>query len=369
MKFLINTLTHWEEPPRARHQVAYALSKKYEVTFIAANKFGLPRINSVSVNNNLTVLKPYFFVGNKIRYRLPIINEIYLLWLFKKLARKYADYEVINFDFTATKIFNFFNDVIYYCNDSFSAISKHINPQIIARYHKKCEAFVVSHAKFCIGVSPKLKDELKKFNPNSFEIALGSPDISKYKIDIQNNPRREKYINISLMGIIRRYNISYKVLNLLLANDNIRLTLIGPVEDKFYDMIEKKEKLIIKGPLLGEMLYKEINESDITIAPYVARLTDDADSGVGTGSKIYHYFALGKPVVISHMAGLDAIHLPDGFIYVAKKEEDFPELIYKAHRENNSELIKQRIEYAKNNTWEKRMERLIEIYEKHEVSK
>jgi hypothetical protein len=359
MRFLINTLTHWDEPPRARHQVAQTLSINHLVIFITANKFGFFKVKSLTIHDKLKVLTPFFPIDHKIRYRLPIINELYQKWLYKKLMKEYKDYKVINFDFTATRIYDYFRDVIYYCNDSFSAISRHINPFPIAKYHQYCELKVASRAKFCIAVSTILKDHLLQYNPNTFEIPLGSPDIEQYHIAISNKPVINEFIRVGLVGLLRTYNISYQAINFLLNDDKIKLTLIGPVEKKFLDLIDKKNKLILKGVLTGKELYEEINHFDVTIAPYCARLTGDPRSGVGTGSKIYHYFALGKPVVINYMAGLSNIDLPQGFLYIAKSDEEFPSLVNKAWKENSEELIKQRIIFARNNTWNKRMEDFI----------
>ncbi len=362
MQFLINTLTHWEEPPRARHQVAFALAKNYPVVFIAANRFGIPALGILSIHQNLKIIIPYFPIINKIRYRLPILNELYQYWLFAKLVRKYKDHEVINFDYTATIIYRFFTNVIYYCNDSFSALSNHINPSFIAKYHRHCESQIAKKAKFCVAVSEILKDNLKKYNTHSFEIPLGSPDISGYKIPLQFTPKKDKTIKVGLVGFMNIHILSYRIINLLLAEENLDLTFIGPVEQKFLNFIERKDRLILKGPLTDKDLFEEINTFDVTIAPYCSRLSGDKQSGVGTGSKMYQYFALGKPVVISYMAGLRKISLPDKFIYIANSEEEFTSLIYKAYRENTQELMDQRIEFAKNNTWEKRMEILLEYY-------
>jgi hypothetical protein len=364
MRFLINTLTHFEEPPRARHQVAYALSRKFKVVFIAANKPGLPGLKNLSVHENLSVVVPYFPIDNRIRYRLPLVNEFYQHWLFRQLARQYKDYEVINFDFTATKIYQYFSRVIYYCNDSFSAISKHINPAFIAGYHQRCESEVASKAMFCVAVSEKLKENLIPHNPDSFEIPLGSPDIDEYNLPINFAPSRKLPVEVGFVGFIKSLNLSHKILNLLLADDRLRITLIGPVEDNFLEYIDQKDKLILKGSLTGRRLYEEINKFDVTIAPYSARLINDVNSGVGTGSKIYHYFSLGKPVVISYMEGLRKLDLPEGVIYIAQKEEDFPSLIFRAVEEDSEELIRQRIRFARNNTWEKRMEALTDLYQR-----
>jgi hypothetical protein len=368
MLFLINTLTHWNEPPRARHQVAYTLSKEHKVIFVAAVKPGLPGIKSAIIKENLEILTPYYPILHKIRYRIPFINEIYQNWLFRRLKKKYSDYVVINFDFTATRIYNYFTNVIYYCNDSFSAISKHINPFFIAKYHQRCESQVAARARFCIAVSPMLRDNLLKYNQNSFEIPLGSPDIEQYNIPVKEIMVDNEIIHVGLMGFIKLYNISYQAINYILQDDKIQLTLIGPVENKFLEQIKRKDRLTMTGSLTGESLYKEINKFDVTIAPYSARLTKDNKSGVGTGSKIYHYLAMGKPVVISYMAGLSKINLPDGFLYIAKSDKEFPDLIHKAKSENTKKLIRQRIDFAMNNTWTKRMEDFIAYIQRFEKS-
>lgn len=358
--FLINTITYWEEPPRARHQVAYALSKKYKVVFIAANKTGLPAIRSQQINDNLTVITPYYPIDMRIRYRLPVINEIYQCWLFRKIINKYKDFKVINFDYTATKIFRYFKNVIYYCNDSFSEISKKINPYLIAKYHAICEARVAAKSKFCVGISILIKNDLLKYNPNTIEIPLGSPDIEEYKIAIRKIPVRDKIIKVVLVAVIKKLNMSYNVINLLLEDDAISLTLIGPVEDGFMKEIRNRDKLIIRGSLFGKELYEEINKFDVAIAPYCTKSKNEIFTG--TGGKIYHYLSVGKPVVISYMSGLNHLNLNDKLIYAAREEEDFPALVHRAHDENNAELIQQRMDYAKKNTWAQRMEDLIAYY-------
>lgn len=362
MQFIINTITHWEEPPRARHQVAEALSKNHFVVFIAANKPGLFKMKTLLVHENLKVLTPYFPISNKLRYRLPIINELYQYWLFALLRRSYKDFKVINFDFTATKIFSYFSNVIYYCNDNFSQISKRTNPYFIAKYHRYCETKIARNSKFCIAVSSMLRENLLKFNSDSYEIPIGSPDVNDYDILIQNTPSKETPVKVGLVGFISTQNISIRVLNLLLDTGNIDLELIGPIEDKFLDQINNRDRLTVTGPLVGKRLYEEINKFDVTIAPYCERLSKNPQSGVGTGNKLYHYLAVGKPVVISYMEGLTKIHFPKGFLYIANNEDEFPGLVIKAFMENNPILIKQRVDYARNNSWGKRMEVLIAYY-------
>jgi len=362
MKFLLNTFTHWEEPPRARHQVALALALKYEVDFVAANKVGLPRIIRYQVKDNLWIVQPSFPISNKIRYRIPVVNEIYQSWLFRKLKKKYIDCRVVNFDFTAVRIYKYFKDVIFYYNDNFAAVSRRLNPAPVARYHEKVESKVAAKAKFCISVTEILKDKLASFNPNSFEIPLGGPDISEFNIEANTTVSNQLPIKVGLVGFISDYNISAAILNYILQQDQLRLIIVGPVDETFIAKLENKERMILKGSMTGEKLFREINTFDVTITPYCEAFCKDEKVAVGTGSKMYQYLALGKPVVVTNMVGLKKVTLPDKFLYIAQKEHEFPALIEKAHHENTGDAIRERVRFAVNNTWEKRMESLIEIY-------
>ncbi len=362
MSFIINTYSHWDEPPRARHQVAFALAKKNRVFFVAANKPGLPQVRHFPDKKEITVVQPFFPVGNKIRYRIPLINELYQHWLFRKLKKYVPEARVINFDFTARMIYRYFDDVIFYYNDNLAAISKRLNPRVISRYHEKVEAEVAARARFCISVTPLLKKKLEAFNPLSYEIPLGGPDLNEFHIAIRQDVSTQKPIKVGLVGFISDYSISSDTLNEVLAREHMQLVVIGPVEEAFNKKLKHSERMVRKGTLTGRSLYEAINEFDVAIAPYCEAITQDDQVGVGTGSKMYQYLAVGKPVVIADMVGLQKVSMPSGFLYVAAGPKDFPGLIERAHLENTPRDIRARIEYARENTWEKRMEQLLNIY-------
>lgn len=363
MRFLINTFTHWDEPPRARHQVAHALSKTHQVTFVAANKPGFPGIRTFTVHENLEVIIPRFPISNKIRWRLRLINGFYQKWLFKKLVKKYKDFNVINFDFTAVRINDFFDHVIFYYNDNFAGISARTNPTFIAKYHQSCESETASKARFCVAVSDMLRDKLLEFNESVYTILLGSPDMDEYNVPIPREIQKGSRIKAGLVGYITTKNTSIKILNLLLQDPDIDLTLIGPVDEKVLDQLDNRERLNLTGPLVGKELYEEINRCDVAISPYCARLVNAPNRGQTTGNKLYQYLAVGKPVVMTNLQGLSELTLPDGFIYVVHREDDFVETVKMAFEVNSTELRDRRIRYGKENSWSERMRTLIELYD------
>lgn len=351
MKFIINTLTHWDEPPRARHQVTRALSRENSVVYIAANKIAFPGIKKIRINDNLDVIQPYFPVDVRIRYRIPLLNEIYQIWLFRKIRRDFKDYIMINFDFSAYLIHLYWKSFYYYCNDNFTDISKNINNRIISSYHTFSEKVLAKSANLCVGTSTIIADNLRKINPKTYVIPLGGPNIDEYKVIPEPKRERSKKINVGLVGFISRGNMSYGIINDITSNVDCTVTLIGPVEDSFLSNLVNKERILLKGVLKDKELLDEVNKFDVAIAPYRENKINQG----GMPNKLFIYLALGKPVVVTKLNSLVELGLPENLIYFVNSDGDFPQMIRKAHSENNNQMVKLRSDYAKLNTWDMRI--------------
>jgi len=367
VRFIINTNTNWNDPPRARHQIAYALSKKDSVEFISANKFGFPKIRKTEVYNNLILLQPYFPIDYRLRYRLPLINEFYQNWLFRKIISLVIEdidnYKVINTDFTAVKIFKYFKNIAYYCNDDFTGISELINPiSLIVRFHRKWENEIVRNSLFCVSTSDFLTKKIKEKNNNVYEIHLGAPNIKDFGVEANLSINKNEFINAGLVGFINCHYTSTKIINNLLEHPEIYITLIGPVSKKFLKRINRKDKIILKGILTGKELYKEINNFDVAIIPYDLERFK-INKGI-TPNKLWQYLALGKPVVVTDFHNIKSWKFPDDCVYKVS-EGKFVEFVFKAYERNTTDLIKKRISIAANNTWDKRVEDIIRIFNKY----
>ncbi|MCD6201360.1 MAG: glycosyltransferase, partial [Bacteroidales bacterium] len=164
-------------------------------------------------------------------------------------------------------------------------------------------------------------------------------------------------INIGLVGFIRNYNLSYLLLNNILKYVDCTITLIGPVDPEFYDNIIDKKKVILKGILINRNLFYEVNKFDVAIAPYLDRKINEG----GVPNKLFLYLAMGKPVVATELLSLKQMKLPKKMIYLVKDMRDFPLKIKYAHEENNWDIIKKRIEYARKNTWDQRVSRFLSL--------
>jgi glycosyltransferase involved in cell wall biosynthesis len=362
MKFILNTITSWDEAPRARHQVAYSLSELHQVMFISANKIGTPKLKEILINKNLTIIMPYFPIDFRFRYRIPVLNEIYQRWLYSKLRKKFGDIHVLNFDYTATQVFRFFSHVVFYCNDDFYGISKRYNPFPISNYLIRCIDYLIKKADFCIGISEIMVEKLKKINPESYLIKLGGPNPSKIQIIPNTQPGNDRNrINCGLVGFLTPRNTSVEILNSLLSVPNIFLTLVGPVHEEVISALINKEKVILKGILTGDLLYDEINKFDVAIAPYNVKRMNEG----GTPNKLWQYLIMGKPVVMTELAATKNWIFSEGLVYVSKSDSEFKGLVLEAYEKNSSQLIAGRIAFSSGNSWDTRIEELLSIYNAH----
>jgi hypothetical protein len=356
--FLLNTITAWDEPPRARHQLTFSLAKNHQVIFVARNKTGPPKINVYNPQENITLIEPVFPIDYKFRYRLPIINELYQKWLFKWIIKNISFDQCINFDFTATEIFNFFNKVIYYCNDEYIGNSKY-PVWIIDKYHQRCENIVIKKALFCIVTSGFLETKFKLLNKNTYLIPLGGPNLSDFKITPERYSNNG-IITLSLIYVTAR-KLDYFLINSLLMKENIVINCIGPRDDEFERKIINHKNIVFKGILKGSELYHEINKADIGIAPYDIEKTN---KGV-TPNKLWQYFAVGKPVVVNDLPNLAFFDFPDKFIYTYQSSDECYKMIIKAQSENNDHLVESRSKFADLNSWDKRSEEFIKLANKY----
>lgn len=353
-KFLLNTVTAWDEPPRARHQLAFSLAKKHEVTFVTRNKIGLPRVKIYYPEKNITVIEPSFPLDYKFRYRIPGINELYQFWLFSRL-KNIADFDYcINFDFTATLIYIFYKRVVYYCNDEFIGNSN-VPSRIVDFYHKICENRVIRKAGFCVATADFLVEKLKRLNTQTFLIPLGGPNLNEIGVE-PGKVLKGDTITLSLIYVITRH-LDHELINNLLERGNIKITCIGPRDSNFESKIINHENIQFKGILKNAELYRELNKADIGLAPYIVEKVNQG----GTPNKLWQYFAVGKPVVISDLPNLSGMKFPEKSVYIYKSVDQVFESIKQAHNDNHDDLVEKRTEFAGLNSWDSRIEEFLGV--------
>ena len=351
MKFLFNTRTDWDEPPRARHQLAEALANKHEVVFIANSKMGVPSWKNERINTNLKIITPKWFINGKLAYRIPLLNELFQLWLLSNLKKKYENYHVINFDPSASFIHLFFKNVIYFCTDDFLN-TKRSKSILISIYISLTQKIVAKHARFCLGVSYYLKDNLLRYNENSYLFLTAAPDINSDVFTFDDGVK--EHFNIVYVGWLFKLNQQW-ILEIA-KNKKYTIYLIGPTNNVNVEGFQSNSNIIITGAKKGDELYRYVERADVCIAPYSP--DQDTEEVYTMPNKFWLYLVFGKPIVTCEIKNLYK-EIPDKFIYQASSSLDFIKKIETSITENNSILTEKRKQFIQQNTWESRAKQFL----------
>lgn len=358
---LINTITAWDEPHRARHQLTHALTRRgYHAVFVARNEIGKCRIDIKKISDEVTLVVPYFPIDYRYRYRIPIINEWYQKWLYRRLSDIYPGVTVVNFDFTAHKIFRYFKSVIYYCNDEYIGNSKY-PVWFVNKYHMLCENKVIKKTVFTVTTAPYLTKKLQRLNINTHEIMLGvnpvnlPPDYSGIRV------KDGSKIRLGLMGYINIRHISLQLVNALAKDPAFELYLIGPVEDSFRKGISNTTNIVFTGILKGQDLTDVLMGVDVGLALYNLKRINPGT----TPNKLWQYLSVGKPVIVSRIPNIREDIFPKDSVYLFDEHDSLNALIIDAHNQNSEEMARERIIFARGHTWDNRVvefERLMDQY-------
>lgn len=132
------------------------------------------------------------------------------------------------------------------------------------------------------------------------------------------------------------------------------LVLVGPVRDI---KIPPLPNIYLLGPKPYSLIPAYINNFDVCLIPFITdSLSDKVDP-----IKVYEYLSLGKPVVACNLAELEKMK---DLIYLSHNEKDFIQSIADALKESDDEDLKgKRIKYARENSWEVRVSKLLTIVE------
>ncbi len=349
--YCVNTRTDWNEPPRARHQLAEALyNKKYPIIFIAKNKFGWPGLELYYHKQNFIIITPSWYIPGGIRYRLPFVNELYQIWLYKKIFRKFTIKLIVNFDHTSTMIYRYHKNVVFFCNDSFTDTIRSKNI-IISLYYYITQKYVAKKSAMCFSSSDFLTRCLKKYNSKSYTLLSGSSEYTNYLTANRKYKKSKKTKKeIVYVGwISKRLDLN---LILQLCNNNFyKITFIGAHERSVTHALNSFGNVCFLGAMTGIELHKILLNADLFIAPY--RVNKDISNVVSMPNKFWLYLSYGRPIVSCVIPNL--IRMPDKFVYQSKDKEMFNTMVEKALCEDSEALFNKRKKFARNNSWQNRI--------------
>lgn len=235
------------------------------------------------------------------------------------------------------------------------------------RHGKYLEPELIQNSDLCVANSVYLANYCKKYNPNSFYVGQGC-DFEMFnddddRIQVPSELAAIKKPILGYVGAILSIRLDENILlHMAKERPDWNIVLVGPEDDHFKrSVLHQLKNVHFLGPQKPETLSSYIKGFDVCLNPQgVNPLT------IGNyPRKIDEYLAMGKPTLATKT---EAISVFKDYVYIAESKEDYVSLAEKALAENNSDLAKKRIAFAKTHTWEKNVDEIYKAIVKVEKS-
>jgi len=305
---------------------------------------------NIVINENLTIRRIRVLPGGRISL-IKKINDIYIQYYFKKVL-KINQYDIIwlthpfQWDLIPS---NYPGEIIYDYMDNYIEF---LNNDRIRHLFYEAEKKVIRNTRLQIASSKKLFIKLIRQGAKCPFLLQNAADFehfnkANYRLDIPYDIDNYKKIIGYFGGIGNWFDIDL-VINLAQIYHDVDFIIIGPLTDK---TIVKKSSHIPNIKLLGqrpyELLPNYLSRFHVCLLPFkINNITNYVNP-----IKLYEYLSAGKPVVAIYSDETKAFHK---YVYLARNYESFVQKITLALKENNPVLVKERIKFASENTWDHR---------------
>jgi glycosyltransferase involved in cell wall biosynthesis len=234
---------------------------------------------------------------------------------------------------------------------------------------KRKEEKLIAKADIIFTVSRPLLHELEHKHKNVYLVSNG--------VDFEHfdNYTNESLCNLSLEKIkkpiliflgMMHYKVDFKLLDYIAeTHPEMTLMLIGNKninyeEDiKQFDVLVKRKNVIYIGRIEKEEIPRYLNIADVCLLP----MKNIEFNKYANCLKLWEYLAAGKPVVATNH-GVD--YNGEELIYIAKDRNEYLKLIAKALEDGHKhELIEKRKQFAKENSWDKKVDLMLQILDRY----
>ncbi len=309
------------------------------------------------INENLFVYSPIILPFHKIKI-VQKINHLVLWLTLKLLLTRLRFKKPIFWTYSppATSLIGRLNEklVIYHCVDELSA-----TPRIPTSSILKMEEELLQKADLVFTTSKLLYEKKKEFNQNTYYMP-NVADVAHFMraSEIPEDIANIKHPIIGFIGTIVLYKLDFNLIkHIALTHPQWSIALIGDVvEGENIEEFQSIPNIFMLGGKRYELLPGYIKAFDVCILPN--RINEYTQNMFPM--KFFEYLATGKPIVLTE---LPAVNEYREISYIAKDKEEFAQYIEQALTENDLQLKQRRIEIAKKNTWEVRIEEMSKLIE------
>jgi glycosyltransferase involved in cell wall biosynthesis len=217
---------------------------------------------------------------------------------------------------------------------------------------------VLPKCRYVFSTSPVLARKYRDYARQEIEFLPNGVDPSEFLVESPPDLHREK--NRPIVGYVGSINqtMDVEVLEHVVASyPEVDFNLIGFASPNRLEQLNNMANKCSNLHFLGRRHFTEVPAS-LAGFDVLANFKKRDSTTVGNDSmKVYEYLATGKPIVSLPISPAD--RFPD-LIYVASNKEQFVECLSKALEEKGTELREARVEAARKESWEKRVNVILE---------
>ena len=257
--------------------------------------------------------------------------------------------------------------LIYDCVDYYAGFPKYSSKEDKERI-LNIEKILAEKADLVFATAPGLVDRLKKINsktfytPNVGDFEMFNGIREKYKNELPKEFKNLKKPIIGYIGALDSYKFDYELLKKsALAYPDFSFVIIGDValKDREGSLKELGLDNISNVHFLGSIPFvktpKYIAHFDCELIPYVY---NDYTVGGCFPVKFFNTLSAGVPSVVTN---LPVFSMYKNVTYISKTHDDFIKNIGLSLEENSDRKIQERVNVAKENTWDSKVSNILSI--------
>ena len=250
--------------------------------------------------------------------------------------------------------------IIYYCIDNFAVSSS------LAHKVKSTEQKLIKQSDLVFVTAKQLYDYCSQENPRVYLFPFGVNISCFEQVRMQRHPQFPAGLKgikqpiVGYIGGVHKWLDQALIKEVAQIHPDYSFVFVGPVQTDISTLSDLKNVYFLGAKLHQEIpLY--IDYFAVGIIPYL--LTDYTQNVYPT--KLNEYLALGKPVVSTDLLEINAFNQKwSGIVAVGKKPRLFGACLEEAiNSSGDKQIIKRRIEIARQNTWQKKIEEMSQLVE------
>ncbi len=246
--------------------------------------------------------------------------------------------------------------VLYYSVAEFSELVS--SPKKVNRSEKE----LLKRSQLVFAQGKKIKERCAKYNPNIHIFHAGVSDSVFLNRNIEKKPvppdlKSIPFPIIGYVGGIHKHIDMELVRYLALKRRDWSFVFVGPLQIETGDL-RKIKNIHFLGKKPHEEIPAYILRFNVCIIPYL--IDNYTDTVFPT--KLYEYLIMGKPVVSTALPEvLDFNGAYARIVNIAANKEAFFNAIFDNLKSGQNELVAERINVARQNTWDERISRMAEL--------